>query len=187
MKTLKLWACGSVPTYPDDEHVPGVYEIQVPEHLADAEAAACVLDVFHCNVSVKCLEDFSFSVYDGERQIHQVQGGAYTRASTGKFVAKVLDWDPTSLMGHDLGTVVHKISCPDLGYEIGCVRRPPTARNVQIWMVFGPQAFQLNGNWRYPVELAEAKHMAGMADRALRGLARTACTQKIVQQVVKDR
>jgi hypothetical protein len=45
-----------------DRDIAGHYEIQVPSYLSDAFKAECALDIFHAQVAIKVLDDFSIVV-----------------------------------------------------------------------------------------------------------------------------
>ena len=54
---------------PEDRAVPGRYLARVDLKLSDADAASAALDGFHSEVPVAVLDDFEFSVFDGEREL----------------------------------------------------------------------------------------------------------------------
>jgi hypothetical protein len=45
-----------------DKDIAGHYEIQVPSYLSDELKAECALDIFHAQVAIKVLDDFSIVV-----------------------------------------------------------------------------------------------------------------------------
>ena len=50
----------------EDEDQTGDHEVVVPAVLTDEQAASCVLDRFHSDVAIDNLDDWEFSVLDGD-------------------------------------------------------------------------------------------------------------------------
>jgi hypothetical protein len=51
----------------NDLEVAGEYEVELKIEVTEAQIADVALDVFHANVTVKVLDDFSFTVlFDGQ-------------------------------------------------------------------------------------------------------------------------
>lgn len=82
----------------DDHEVAGVYSITVdPQCLSPATA---LLDAFHCNVAVSCLDDFSFYVVDPElgQYVDEVDGvDSYTMEGQAEFYGSAMDELPDDL------------------------------------------------------------------------------------------
>ena len=57
---------------PDDGDLNGaIYHIEINKGVPKKIWAGVALDVFHRNVSVGCLEDFEFTVKDGQKEISE--------------------------------------------------------------------------------------------------------------------
>lgn len=52
-----------------DAEVAGVYHIEIKKGVPKKNWAGVALDVFHSNVAVKSLDDFEFTVKDGQEEI----------------------------------------------------------------------------------------------------------------------
>jgi len=79
------------PSGPEDEDVPGVYEFSVPVDYAADYRASAVLDTFHANVAVECLDDFDFRVtdVDGNVLVEPDDAQGYARIGKAQFWGKV--------------------------------------------------------------------------------------------------
>ncbi len=51
---------------PEDEEVPGVYEVEVDAAAPEEEQFEGALDVFHEHIGIECLDDFNIHVMDAQ-------------------------------------------------------------------------------------------------------------------------
>lgn len=86
-RILTVTAAGK-PSHLDDASVPGDYHVGVPDEFDDARAASCALDVFHNNVAVKVLDDFTFTVQYGDLVLTPGDGAAYADKDAGEFMGR---------------------------------------------------------------------------------------------------
>lgn len=50
----------------EDDHVPGVYAVEVDANISDGQAACAALDEFHRRVGIKEVDAFDIAVFDPE-------------------------------------------------------------------------------------------------------------------------
>jgi len=49
---------------PEDVEVAGAYLVEVDSDLGERDQVSAALDIFHANMAIACLDDFSISVID---------------------------------------------------------------------------------------------------------------------------
>lgn len=76
---------------PDDSEVPGVYAFSLPQGYPAEHRASAVLDAFHTKIGIDCLDDFTFTVKDGDGNVIEEPDGAesYARSDEADFIGKV--------------------------------------------------------------------------------------------------
>lgn len=100
------------PTHPEDEGLPGVYLVAVPEKTTPEDQASIALDCFHEHMAIKVLDDFEIRAIgeDGRELPEKEDAAPYTQGHRGEFLGRcpeeMLPRPFPGLTDHDLGTIL---------------------------------------------------------------------------------